>query len=180
MCSPLHSYIALLPAVRPQKRAKEGWARIQHSGESGRMQTVREMATIQTCVGRTCADSFSDPTIGICDSPVDVIRRLCHVSAAWWVLTRNESARQKERNYWAEMSSDCFVIDCLPTLGNRLLARLILLLVPIGVFSQTEYMSVGYALCHVRSVGIHCIRIGYTLVDVTVLASVMSQRYVRS
>jgi hypothetical protein len=36
----------------------------------------------------------------------------------------------------------------------------------------------GYPLCHVRSSGIHYIRVGYTLVDVTVLASVMSQRYV--
>jgi hypothetical protein len=74
------------------------------------------------------------------------------------------------------MSSDCFVIDCMPTLANRLLVRLIQLLVPIALFSHTEYMSVGYALCHVAL----CVSAAYALVDVTVLAAVASQRYVRS
>jgi len=36
--------------------------------------------------------------------------------------------KAKQHNYWSEMPSDCFVMDCLPTLGHRLPARLIQLL----------------------------------------------------
>jgi hypothetical protein len=38
---------------------------------------------------------------------------------------------------------------------------LIQLLVPIGLLSHTEYMSVGYALCHLPSLGVYWIRTVY-------------------
>ena len=83
------------------------------------------------------------------------------MSAAWWVLARNESGKQSNIITELKCPATVFVIDCLPTLGHRLPARLIQLLVPIGLLSHTEYMSVGYALCHVPSMGIYWIRIVY-------------------
>lgn len=88
--------------------------------------------------------------------------------------------KAKQHNYWTEMPSDCFVMDCLPTLGHRLPARLIQLLCRLD-YCPTQNTCPWDMLCVTFLLWVS---IGYVLyinpVDVTVLASVMSQRYVRS
>lgn len=88
--------------------------------------------------------------------------------------------KAKQHNYWTEMPSDCFVMDCLPTLGRRLPARSIQLLCRLD-YCPTQNTCPWDMLCVTFLLWIS---VGYILyinpVDVTVLASVMSRRYVRS
>jgi len=121
------------------KRANEGWASIRNSGESGRMQAVRKWSLVKRERGGGWGDLcwfFLWPDC-ICDSPIDTA--ICFsvlashpsfVSRVGCLMSVGEKWdwKAKQHNYWTEIPSDCFVMDCLPTLGHRLPARLIQLL----------------------------------------------------
>ena len=171
------------------KRANEGWIITRNSGEGGRMQAVRKWSLFKREGGGEPVLILSLTRLYLWRSPIDTA--ICFsvlashpsfVSRVGCLMSVGEKWewKAKQRNYWTEMPSDCFVMDCVPTLGHRLPARLIQLLCRLD-YCPTQNTCPWDMLCVTFLLWVS---IGYVLyinpVDVTILASVMSQRYVRS